>query len=253
MPQPVGYPIAADASPIAVVPCAKRVRVVINGCTVADSSAPMILLERSRLPIYYFPRADIRTDLVVPSPRRQSHPLLGEAAFWTLNAGDRRCADALWSHDAPGRAGAALAGALAFDPAQVDHWYEEDEEVFGHARDPYHRIDVRASARRVRIEAAGIRLAETRRALFLFETGLPTRHYIRRADVRMELLARSPRRTVCPYKGFASYFTLRAGGETVPDAAWSYENPLPECPRIESYLCFYPDKVAVDVEAAGRS
>ncbi len=150
----------------------------------------------------------------------------------------------------PAPAAAALAGALAFDPAQVDHWYEEDEEVFGHPRDPYHRIDVRASARRVRIEAAGIRIAETRRALFLFETGLPTRYYIPREDVRMELMERSPNRTVCPYKGFASYFTLRAGGYTQPDAAWSYEDPLPEAPRIKSYLSFYPDKVAIDVEEA---
>jgi uncharacterized protein (DUF427 family) len=251
MPQPVGSPIETSGGALVVVPCAKRVRIVVHDCTVADAAAPLILLERDRRPAYYFPRDAVRTDLLLPSARRMPHPLLGEASFWTLAASAGRAVDALWSYDAPGPDGAALAGALSFDPVQVDHCYEEDEEVFGHPRDPYHRIDLRASTRRVRVEALGERVADTSRALFLFETGLPTRYYIPRADVRMGLMERSTSRTVCPYKGFASYFTLRAGGGTVADAAWSYEDPLPECPRIASYLCFYPDKVAIAVDPAG--
>ncbi len=253
MPQQVGSPIAEGSAGVAFMPSAKRVRAVVNGVTVADSLAVGLLLERDRRPLFYFPRADVRTDLLTPSQHRSTNSAVGEASYWTLTAAGRRIEDALWSHAAPAQAVAAIKDYLAFDAAKVDHWYEEDEEVFGHARDPYHRIDVRASAREVRITCAGAEVAMTRHGLFLFETGLPTRYYIPPEDVRFDRLERSASRTVCPYKGWASYWSLRSGDRLVADAAWSYEDPLPECPRIKGYLCFYPEKVEIAVagEAAG--
>ncbi len=86
-------------------------------------------------------------------------------------------------------------------------------------------------------------LAETRRPRILFETGLPARYYIPKEDVRMDLLAPSETRTRCPYKGIASYWSARAGGQRVQDIAWSYEEPIPECPKIRGLICFYPDRV----------
>ncbi|HXO89409.1 MAG TPA: DUF427 domain-containing protein, partial [Stellaceae bacterium] len=138
---------------------------------------------------------------------------------------------------------------LAFYWDRVDHWIEEDEEIFGHARDPYARVDVRPSSRAVKVTFNGEAVAQTRRAMFLFETGHPTRYYIPQQDVRMELLTRSDRTTVCPYKGTASYWSLRVGNRLAEDAVWAYVDPLPDCPRVAGYLCFYPEKVdRIEVE-----
>ena len=134
-------------------------------------------------------------------------------------------------------------GSLAFDWDKVDHWFEEDEEVFGHARYPFHRVDLRPSSREVRVLIGGETIALTRQALLLFETGLPTRYYIPPGDVRMEFLSRSRTTSVCPYKGQASYWSARIGDRAVEDAAWCYNEPLPECPRIKGHICFYPERV----------
>ena len=243
----VGSPIEGERQ-IALVPIAKRLRVVINGRTVAESLRASLLLERGKRPTYYFPREDVRADLLEPGSERSASARIGEATSWSLRAGGRRVENALWSYEAPKPEIAAIRGLLAFDPANVDHWYEEDEEVFGHPRDPYHRVDVRASDRRVRVTFAGETIAETRRALFLFETGHAPRYYIPPQDVRFALLEPTITRTTCPYKGTASYWSLRVGSEAVRDAVWSYQDPLPDCPRIKGYLAFYPDKVEIEVE-----
>ncbi len=142
-----------------------------------------------------------------------------------------------------------VAGRVAFAPGIVEHWLEEDEEVWGHPNDPYHRVDVRPSRRRVRVRIAGEIVADTRRALFLFEDKPMRRATSRRPTCRMDLLVPTARSTVCPYKGRASYWTLRLGGREIVDAAWGYLDPLPECPRIKGLLCFYPDKVdTIEVE-----
>ena len=125
----------------------------------------------------------------------------------------------------------------------MDAWYEEDEEVFVHVRDPYERIDVIDSSRPVAVVLGGETVAETRRARFLFETGLPTRYYIPRKDVRTELLEASTKQTRCPYRGIASYHNVRVGDSLYEDIVWTYPDPIPECPKIKDYLCFFTEKV----------
>jgi uncharacterized protein (DUF427 family) len=225
-----------DASP-------KRVRAVFDGRTVADSLRAGLVLETGHMPVYYFPREDVRMDLLERSDHRSHCPHKGDASYWTLKAGGRGAQNAAWSYEEPFAEMASIKGRIAFYWDKVDHWFEEDEEIFGHARDPHHRVDVRPSTRRVRVIVAGETVASTGRALFLFETGLPTRYYIPPEDVRMELLTPSPTKSVCPYKGQASYWSARIGDRTVKDAAWVYPDPLPEWPRIKDHLCFYPEKV----------
>src|SRR6266571_22228 len=178
-----------------------------------------------------------------PTNHRTRCPYKGEASYWNLRVGSRTVENAVWSYEDPIEEVRPIAQALAFYWAKVDHWFEEDEEIFGHPRDPYHRVDVRQSSREVRVEFAGEIIARTRRALFLFETGLPVRYYIPPADLRMDLLTPSRKTTVCPYKGNASYWSLRVGDRAGADAAWAYMDPLPECPRIKGHLAFYPEKV----------
>ena len=120
---------------------------------------------------------------------------------------------------------------------EIDTWYEEDEQVFVHPRDPYHRVDVLQSSRRVRVSVNGEVVAETEQPRVLFETGLPPRYYIPPEDVREEALVRSQRTTRCPYKGVASYYSVEAGGERVDDLVWYYPDPIPEAPKIRGQSC----------------
>ena len=111
---------------------------------------------------------------------------------------------------------------------KMDAWYEEDEQVFVHPKDPYHRVDVLESSRNVKVTVDGEVVAVTDRPKVLFETGLPPRYYIPPEDVREDILVASEKTTQCPYKGVASYYSVEAGGERVEDLVWYYPEPLPE-------------------------
>ncbi|MGF1609657.1 MAG: DUF427 domain-containing protein [Kiloniellales bacterium] len=224
-------------------PCAKRVRVVFGGETIADSTAVRLLRETAHTPVYYFPRQDVRFDLLQPTDHSTFCPFKGEASYWTVTAGGRSAENAVWGYPAPYAEVAEIADTVAFYWDRMDHWYEEDEEVFVHARDPHVRIDILESHRPLTVVVAGETVAETSRARFLFETGHPTRHYIPRDDVRADCLLPSESHTSCPYKGTASYHAVKIGGELFEDLVWFYPDPLPEVGRIKDYLCFYNEKV----------
>jgi uncharacterized protein (DUF427 family) len=142
---------------------------------------------------------------------------------------------------------ADLPGYVELDFAAFDEWYEEDERIAGHPRDPFARVDVRLTSRPVRIEIGGEVLAETTRARMLFETGLPVRFYLPREDVRATLRP-SARRTYCPYKGEASYWSAGAH----EDVAWSYERPLPDMTAITGLLAFWDERVDVFLDGERR-
>jgi uncharacterized protein (DUF427 family) len=125
----------------------------------------------------------------------------------------------------------------------MSQWLEEDEPVYVHPRDPYTRIDILASSRHVRIELDQLVLAESGKPTILFETGLPPRLYLPPADVRLDLLRPTERRTGCPYKGTASYWTVEINGKPYADLVWSYPTPLPESQKIAGLLCFYDERV----------
>jgi uncharacterized protein (DUF427 family) len=91
-----------------------------------------------------------------------------------------------------------------FDWAALDAWYEEDEQVFVHPRNPYVRVDALRSHRAVRVELDGVVLAESACPVMVFETGLPTRFYFDRSDVHFEHLQHTEAETACPYKGVTS-------------------------------------------------
>jgi len=125
----------------------------------------------------------------------------------------------------------------------MEHWYEEDEEVFVHARDPFRRIDCLPSSRRVRSWSTARAVADSRRGIFLFEAGLPTRYYLPIADTRLDLLAPSPLQTRCPYKGTAAYYHLTVKGKRHDNLVWYYPEPLAETARIKGLVCFYNEFV----------
>ena len=155
-PQPEGEAV------LQVLECPKRVRVLLGGQVVADSARALLLRERGHLPVYYFPREDVRTERFQRTDHSTHCPRKGDATYYTVAAGERAAENAAWSYEAPSVAGAeALAGHLAFYWGHMDAWYEEDEEVFVHARDPFVRVDILPSARRVRVRLGGEALADS--------------------------------------------------------------------------------------------
>ena len=230
------YKILFERSP-------RRVRVEFGGATIADSTAVHLLFETRHLPVYYFPKKDVRFDLLTATDHHTYCPYKGEASYWTIRAGGREAENAVWGYPKPYDDVAAIADYVAFYWNKVDHWYEEDDEVFVHARDPYKRIDVVNSSRHVEVMLGGVKVADTRRARFLFETRLPTRYYIPAEDVREDLLVPSDKVTACPYKGRAKYFSVKIGDRLIEDVVWSYPEPIPECPKIAGLLCFFNEHV----------
>jgi uncharacterized protein (DUF427 family) len=226
----------------------RRVRVVFAGQTVADSGRVKILHETGHVPCYYIPTEDVRKDTLEPSAKVTKSPVKGEATYWSLAVAGRRAQDAVWAYEQPVETASWLAGYCSFVWDAVDGWYEEDEQIFGHPKDPYHRIDILASSRHVRISYGGVLLAESRRPMLLFETGLPVRYYLPAEDVRTDLFEASDSHTRCPYKGVASYYSLRTEDGLAADLAWYYPDPTPEAGRIGGLVCFYNERVQLDVD-----
>jgi uncharacterized protein (DUF427 family) len=238
------YKITFERSP-------RWVRVKFNGEFVADSTEAHLLFETRHLPVYYFPRADVRMDLMHPTDHRSFCPYKGTARYWSIAVENKVAENAVWGYPEPFEEVAAIKDYVAFYWDRVDSWYEEDDEVFVHPRDPYKRVDVVNSSRSVRVIIGGETVAETRRARFLFETRLPARYYIPPEDVRMELLVPSKKVTACPYKGKARYYSVKIGDRLFPDIVWSYLDPIPECPKIRAYLAFFNEHVD-DILVDGR-
>jgi uncharacterized protein (DUF427 family) len=225
---------------------AKRVRVYMGGELVADTSHPLLVWEKPYYPAYYFPLADVRTDLLVADGGTVHSPSRGDAQTFTVAAGGHeRTHAALRYEHSPFE---ELRDAIRFDWDAMDAWFEEDEEVFTHPRDPYTRVDVLPSSRHVRIELEGITLAESHKPTLLFETHLPVRYYLPKTHVDFSLLEPSDTATHCPYKGQAEYWSLRTGDTVRPDLAWSYRTPLPESAKIAGLVSFFNEHTDIYVD-----
>jgi uncharacterized protein (DUF427 family) len=232
-----------------VEPSPRWVRVKAGDVWVADSRRAQLLAwyGPGTLPTYCFPSADVRTDLVRPS----AAPAAGRApgvVEHDLVVGDRVLERAVQLFADPPAALAAVEGHWSFTWDGRVSWFEEALEIHVHARDTSKRVDVVPSERHVRVEVAGQVVAESHRPHALFETTLPTRWYLPADDVDWECLEPSDTVTHCPYKGVARYWSVRAGGELHPDVAWSYPDPVVECPRIAGLVCFFNEKVDLVID-----
>ena len=253
-------------------PTAKRIQAVLGGETVVDSTRAVLVWEPRRIvPSYAVPVEDVRGELVpvglaADSPDDEVGMALGDVT--TLRVLDPRIPFTM--HSTPGEAvdlqsagqvrpGAGfrpadqdLAGLVILDFGAFDAWYEEDEQNVAHPRDPFHRIDVLPSSRQVRLELDGQLLAVSSRPVLLFETMLPTRYYLPRADLTAELVPSSTR-TWCAYKGQASYFSASVGGRLVPDIAWSYPDPQHDAARVRDLIAFFDERIDVILDGQRRA
>ncbi|OJU83577.1 MAG: hypothetical protein BGO11_04930 [Solirubrobacterales bacterium 70-9] len=202
-------------------PCPRRIRARLGDAMVLDTVRAAYVWEVPYFPAYYVPVEDVDDAVLALSTTQtfESGPFAGLAH-------------------------------VAWD--SVDAWFEEDEEVFGgHARSPYVRVDAIRSSRQIRVEIGGVVLAESSAPVLLFETGLPTRHYIQRTDVDFTALERTETSTYCPYKGTTSdYWTARIGGSVHADIAWSYAYPSPQVLQIAGLVAFYDEKVDTFLDGA---
>jgi uncharacterized protein (DUF427 family) len=248
-------------------PTAKRIRAVLAGVTVVDSTRAMLVWEPRRVvPSYAVPADDIRGGLVPASvaaapatddagfrmPALSQRPVLDPSVPFAVHTAEGQVVDLLaGGQNRPGAgyrpADANLAGYVILDFGALDSWYEEDEVNVAHPRDPFHRIDVLASSRHVRLELDGQLLAESSRPVLLFETMLPTRYYLPREDIQAELMP-SGTRTYCAYKGQASYWSVALRGGQLADIAWTYDDPLHDATQVRGLIAFFDERIDVSLD-----
>jgi len=224
----------------------KRVRTYLGGKVVADTDHPLLVWEKPYYPVYYFPAADVKLDLLTPTGAIEHSPQRGDATIYTVATGSAKAEGAAYRYlDSPIP---EVRDHVAFVWEAMGAWFEEDEEVFVHARDPYTRVDIIPSSRRVEIEVDGVKIADTTASRMLFETGLPVRYYLPKTDVRMDLLEASEHHTECPYKGVASYYDVVVGGKRHEDLVWWYPLATEESQRIAGLVSFYNEKLDVFID-----
>jgi uncharacterized protein (DUF427 family) len=220
----------------------KRIRAYLNGEIVADTLSPLLVWEIPYYPTYYIPLTDMKAELIPSGESEQKHGF-GDAEILHVKTGTGTAENAARRYaDSPIE---QLRDAVRLDWAAMSEWLEEDEPVYTHPRDPYKRIDILASSRRVRVEIDGLTVAESDQPRLLFETGLPTRYYLPLAAVRMDLLRPSDTSTHCPYKGNAAYWSVQTGKRLHKDVVWIYRTPLPESQKIAGLACFYNERVDI--------
>jgi uncharacterized protein (DUF427 family) len=226
-----------------------RIRGVAEGETVVDSSNAQLLHETGSLPVYHFPLEEVRMDLLAETGER-SDSARGTLAWHDLAIGARSEPRAAWSYPSPASGAEWLSGLIAFRWNALDEWFAEAEQLFGHPRDPYSRIDVCRTTRHVRVLLDGEVLADSRRARVLYEAALPPRWYLPPEDVRTELLVPSGKVSRCAYKGAASYWHVRVGDRMVEDLVWSYPDPDHDAEPVRDMLCFFGEHVDIELDGA---
>ena len=231
-----------------VAPVPRRIRGSAGGRTVFDSQRSLYVWEWPPYPQFYIPQGDVDTSLLAARGEPHRTPQ-GDVREHDLRAGEllrERAARLVLDSPLEG-----VAGTVRFDWSSLDQWFEEDEQIFVHPRNPYSRVDALRSRRHVRVECEGVVLAESPAPVLVFETGLPTRYYVDRGDVNFEHLSASDTRTECPYKGrTTAYWSVDAGARTLADVAWSYAFPTRQLLPIAGLVAFLNEKVDVFIDGA---
>ena len=229
-----------------VEPVPRRIRATLGSAVVIDPRSALYVWEWPVYPQYYFPFADIDPEILIDE-EHEEHLRRGTARRLGVQAGPEERRGVAHHYIASEIDG--ITGKVRFDWAAMDSWFEEEEQVFVHPRDPYSRVDALRSDRSVRIELEGAILAESSRTVMVFETGLPTRYYFDRLDVHFDHLRPSETMTSCPYKGTTSaYWSAAVGESIVPDIAWAYDFPTRQVAPIAGLVAFYNEKVDVTVD-----
>lgn len=229
----------------------RRVRGLIDGRVVVDSRRPLLVHEAGTHPSYYFLAADVDLDCFHENGLVTDEGAKGWAVHLDLVSHDRVVNDAGRRYDDPTDVCRPLAASIQVEWSALDHWFEEDEEIFFHPRDPFRRVDALASSRRVEVRVDGAVVARSERPTLVFETGLPTRYYLPPADVDLSRLAESDTVTGCQYKGAARYWHRR-DDRSRRDVAWCYPDPFIQVLGLAGLIAFDQQARGVDIVVDGE-
>jgi uncharacterized protein (DUF427 family) len=219
---------------------------MVAGEVVVDTDAPLLVWEKPYYPTYYFPADGVRTDVLSDTGETSRTPSRGTAKVYSIVTDAVEVEDAVLGYDdSPIE---ELNGTFRVEWGAMDHWFEEDEEVFVHPRDPYKRVDALRSSRHVVVSIDDVEVANSHSPVILFETGFPPRYYLPKTDARMDLLTPSDASTECPYKGTAEYWSVEIGDTVHEDLVWSYPFPARESTPIAGLLCFYNERVDITID-----
>lgn len=241
--RPFGEFIATAEGWLYVEASPKRVRVAVDGVTVADSTRARLLHQPGVPATWWFPLADVRDDLLVVAGSR-GDPVLGQTDCFDLRVGER--VQAGFAHTHPGVD--ALDGLVHLDTFQADGVYEEAEPVASEPIDPFHRVDVRDASRHVRISIDDVVVAESYAPRMVFETTARPRFYLAAEEVRTDLLTPSGRPAVCQYKGDGEYFHLQLGDQLLTDLVWRYTKPRDDGQRIVGRYAVHHERCRTDLD-----
>jgi uncharacterized protein (DUF427 family) len=242
---PSAYPqMIAPAGHVEPVP--RRIRAFLGGEPILDTDRAIYVWEWPNYPQYYLPASDF-VDGALVDEDHQSHLKRGTVQRHGLRGGgvSRPGAARLYTAAEDER----LVGTVRVDWEAADAWFEEDEQVFVHPRNPYTRVDAIRSTRTVEVSLGGVTLARSSSPVLVFETGLPTRYYLNRTDVDFAHLEHTDTQTECPYKGTTSdYWSVRIGDELHADLAWAYDFPTRQLLPITGLVAFYNEQVDIAVD-----
>ena len=237
--------MATDDDPAELLPNPKWIRGLVDGVVIIDSRDVLGVWDHRHYPSWYFPALDISAELR-PTGRTDFTPGVGPATIHDIVVGKRVLTGAARRHhDSPIP---EVRDRVKVDFGAVDRWFEEDVEVFSEPKNPYVRVDALPSSRHVKVSHDDVTVAETHKPTILYETGVSPRYYIPAVDVRLELVEPAVRTSSCPYKGFASYWSVVVDGDEISESAWSYTTPFPEARPIAGMLSFYTNRFVVEVD-----
>jgi len=224
----------------------KRIRVLFGGQFIVDTQKAKLVWESRYYPTYFFPQSELAQEHIQLA---SEHP---DGDKYDLNVGAKKAAEAVTFYSSPSHQ--HLKGLLKINFSNADAWFEEDEQIFVHPKDPYKRVDVLNSSRHIRIEVDGVEVANSHSPKLLYETGLPVRTYIPKTDCRLDLLNPSDLTTACPYKGEAHYYHIQISPEKrLENSVWFYRNPNLECAAINGLVAFYDEKLDVFVDGVKQT
>ena len=244
---PLGSFLIEGGGPVGVSyaqPLQRLMSAELGGQRVVESEDVILLFEPDRYPVAYFPIDSVAEGALEARDRVTDHPGLGPTRWFAVHGGEEVRERGAWEHTEPPGHAEMLRGRVAFAWRAMDAFYEEADRIIGHAADPYHRIDIRASRRTAVVESGDVTIAETTSALVLYECGFAPRWYVPDADVRMGELEPVEFRTFCPYKGICAYWDV---GE-VQRGAWGYRSPFKEVEPIAGMISFEPESFTITID-----
>jgi uncharacterized protein (DUF427 family) len=229
-----------------VEPVPRRIRALLGDHVVIDTTSARYVWEWPHYPQYYIPLGHIDPQVLVDEDHEE-HLRRGTARRYGLRIGDEVRAGVAHHFTASDIDG--IVGLVRVDWEALDHWFEEDEEVFVHPRSPYARIDALRSGREVAVSVGGREVARASSSVMVFETGLPTRYYLDRLAIDWTCMVASDTRSACPYKGVISgYWSVEVDGVIEPDLAWAYDFPTRQLQPIAGLVAFYNEKVDITLD-----